>query len=129
MWTLSLSFHPPFRLSPAAACHPFISPLWSAWSSLLLIIHSLLATCPIPLHVSLSPEGEFFPSVILLSSRHSFHALITWHEHSCHAPHPPRWPPYMSLKLFSYSRWQREKSSRSRSVELAGPFSIPRSSY
>jgi hypothetical protein len=43
--------------------------------------------------------------------------------------HPPRWPPCLSLKLFSYSRWQREKSSISRSAELAGPFSIPRSSY
>jgi hypothetical protein len=44
-------------------------------------------------------------------------------------PRPPRWPSCPSLKISSYSRWQREKSSESRSAELAGPLSIPRSSY
>jgi hypothetical protein len=68
-------------------------------------------------------------SVILLSFCHSFHTLITWHHHPHHAPCPPRWPPYPSLKVFSCSRWQREKSSSSGESELAESFSIPRSSY
>jgi hypothetical protein len=50
-------------------------------------------------------------------------------HHSYHTPCPPRWPPCPSLKLFSCSRWQHEKSSPSREAELAEPFSIPRRNY
>jgi hypothetical protein len=46
------------HLSPTAVCHPSTSPLWSAWSSFLLIIHSLCAMCPAPFHVSTSPRHK-----------------------------------------------------------------------
>jgi hypothetical protein len=80
---------------------------------------------------SLSPDvfRRQLSSIILLSSCHVFHALIARNHHPRHAPCSPRWPPCPSLKLFSCSRWQREKSSPSREAELAEPFSIPRSSY
>jgi hypothetical protein len=59
----------------------------------------------------------------------SFTPSIVLHYHSCHAPHPPRWPPRPFVKLFSYSRWQHEESSISQNAELARSSSIPRSSY
>jgi hypothetical protein len=96
-------------------------PLCQPFTKLASSIH------PLSLHISLMthvnpPHLSHLSSsfVILLSSCHPFHALITRHHHSCHAPHPPRWPPCLSLKLFSCSRWQREKSSLSRDAELAG---------
>jgi hypothetical protein len=148
VWALLPSLHSSFRFSPAAVCHPFIPPLGSAWLSLLPTIHSLPAMRPVPLHDSLSPEGEivspvFSPpilvssamdhpppllSVITHTSRRSFHTLPQCHR-SCHTPCPPRWPSGPTLKLFSCSRCQCEKSSLSRGAELAWPFSIPRSSY
>jgi hypothetical protein len=134
------SFLPPFPYCRVSSIHP---------SSLVRVAlpssHHPLITC----HASRSfphqpltrrrvrfsrlppPLGVFrhgSSSVTPLTSRHSFHAPPRRH-HSYHTPYPPRWPPCPSLKLFSYSRWQREKSSVSRNAELAGPFSIPRSSY
>jgi hypothetical protein len=110
-------FSPPTRSLPCvpllstSASHPKASSLLPS-SSLLLDVFC---------HES--------SSVILLSFCHSFHALITRHHHPRHAPCPPRWSPCPSLKVFSCSRWQCEKSSSSREAELAEPFSIPRSSY
>jgi hypothetical protein len=81
---------------------------------------------------SLSPDvfRHESSSIILLSSRHIFHALIAQHHHPRHVPHPPRWPPCLfHRKPVCYSMWQREESSISQSAELAGLSSIPRSSY
>jgi hypothetical protein len=114
---------PPFPCCRVSSIHPLS---WSAWSYLLLTTHSFLATCPAPFHVSLSPKGEFIPSVILLSSRHIFHALIARHHHPRHVPHPPRWPPCLSPQSVCYSMWQHEESSISQSAELAGLFLDPK---
>jgi hypothetical protein len=61
-----------------------------------------------------------------LTSHRSYFAPALWPHHSVAEPHFPRWPPYPSFKLFSYSRWQREESSISQSAELARSSSIPR---
>jgi hypothetical protein len=106
-----------------------------------------LPRVPLPFHIRFSPKGEF----VLPSSPHQPRCPPPWfipclplchhphsspllpraprYHHTYHSPCPPRWPSCPSLKISSYSRWQREKSSGSRSAELAGPLSIPRSSY
>jgi hypothetical protein len=65
-------------------------------------------------------------SIALLTPRHFFHTLIVRRHHSCHAPHPSRWPPRPFVEPFSYSRWQREEPSISQNAELARSSSIPR---
>jgi hypothetical protein len=129
---MSSSF-PPFSCCRVSSIH--LPSHWSTWSSLLLIIHLLLAMCPAPFHVSLSPKGEFvisrLPSFLLRSFAMNhplspFSHLATSSmpsqfrpHHSIAVPHFPRWPPRPSFKLFSYSRWQRERSSISQNAELA----------
>jgi hypothetical protein len=109
--------------------------------SFLSTIRSFPATRPVSFHISFSPEGES-----IFSRLHPVYLTVFRHESSpvtplCHHSHfspsllpytmssPPRWPSCPSLKLFGCSRWQREKYSLSRDAELAGPLSIPRSSY
>jgi hypothetical protein len=59
------------------------------------------------------PLPPLSPLIVLTSP------LRLWPHHSVAVPHFPRWPPYPSFKLFSYSRWQREESSISQNAELA----------
>jgi hypothetical protein len=113
-------------------------------------IHSFSAACPTPFpHPFLTQRQVrspiFYPSTWMssamvhpLSPSLSSPSLLTTpstcpppsqRHHTYHSPCPPRWPSCSSLKISSYSRWQRGKSSGSRSAELAGPLSIPRSSY
>jgi hypothetical protein len=109
----SLSVH-----HPLIACHA--SPSFHISSRLKVVpfllnalLHGPSSVTPLCYHSHSSP---------LLSCAPQCH-------YTYHAPCPPRWPSCPSLKISSYSRWQREKSSESRSAELAGPLSIPRSSY
>jgi hypothetical protein len=130
------------RLSLAAMCHCSHLSHTSRGSPPHLIIHLSLAmypfpsmsafhqTCPVhspavsayipndscqsPCHLSHFLSSFF----ILIRPCCPFHTLITRHHHSCHAPHFPRWPPCLPLKLFGCSRWQREKSSLSQEAVI-----------
>jgi hypothetical protein len=133
-----------FPLLPCVIHSPLLGG--PAWLSLLPSSTHRLPRVLLPFHISPSPEGEFvlpsFP-IYLGVFRHGSSpvAPLCHHSHSlpllphapprCHHSYHTPWPrwPRLSLKLFSYSRWQREKSSLSQDAELAWPLSIPRSSY
>jgi hypothetical protein len=140
-----------FSLPPFPCCRVSSTHLSSVVLVALLspTIHSFPAACPAPFpHPFLTQRRVrspvFSPSTWMssamvhpLSPSLSSPSLLATPStrppprchHTYHAPCPPRWPSCPSLKISSYSRWQREKSSGSRSAELAGPLSIPRSSY
>ena len=133
-----------FCLSPAAMCHPLTSPQWSSWPSFLPPSTPFSPRVPIPFHVGFSPKVPHILPTYLGVLRHgpsSATPLFHHHHfspplpraprcrHTHHAPCPPHWPSCSSFKISCYSRWQSEKSSGSRNAELAGPLSIPRSSY
>jgi hypothetical protein len=99
-WARLPSCNPPFRLSRAAMCPPSTSPPRSTWFSLFSLSTRCLPHVPFlstsashPKASSFLPSSSLLPdvfrhessSVILLSFRHSFHALITRHHHSCRA--------------------------------------------
>jgi hypothetical protein len=129
---------PPFPCCRVSSIHPLLSGRVASPSfhhPLIPATHPVLSTS-----VSHPKASPFLPSSSHLPD------CLPFHESSpvtplCHHSHfspsllpyttssPPRWPSCPSLKLFSCSRWQREKYSLSRDAELAGPLSIPRSSY
>jgi hypothetical protein len=137
------SVGPPSCFVILSSAFPLLPRVIHSSSSLVLVallsptIHSFAAACPVPFHISFSPKGESFSRLlpIYLDVLHGsspvtpFVVTLTSRHHSYHTPRPPRWPSCPSLKLFSCSRWQREKYSLSRDAELAGLLSIPRSSY
>jgi hypothetical protein len=126
---ITLFLLPPFPCSHVSSTH---LSLWSSQLSFLPPSTHFLPRVPRPFHICSSPKGEFiFPSSphLLECFPPRFIPCFSLCHFTYQAPRPPRWPSCPSLKISSYSRWQREKSSESRSAELAGPLSIPRSSY
>jgi hypothetical protein len=113
----------PFTLSSSSnICHSLL--LQFTWSSSHFTIQPLPAMHPVaPLipffHVSSSSDSTAPHRFLLHPRGYSPVTLLP-------SPHLPRWPPNPSFKPFSYSRWQREKSSTSQSAELARSSSIPR---